>query len=449
MPTSLGELPDEAPGESLGALLPEIRGLGGPRAEALVDALARTECPALTARRARRRETSGADQDPVVWAEARGANVVDVDGNRFVDMTAGFGVAALGHGHPAVREAVIRQTDRMLHALGDVHPADVKIALLSRLAAMVPIEDPRFVLGSHGADAVEAALQTALLFTGKPGVVAFEGGYHGLSLGALSVCGYKLGFRAPFAAKLDGHVRFVPYPRTPSEAAASLSRLEAELARGDVGAVLIEPVLGRGGVFVPPEGALASIAARARAAGALLIADEIWTGLGRTGVQWASEEAGMRPDILCLGKALGGGLPISACAARREVMAAWGAPTGEAIRTATFLGHPLACAAALAHLDALEARDAPRLAREHGAILQSALEARLGGRFPIRGRAMALAIELGSMGRTFGVMRALLERGWITLPAGPDATALQLSPPLDLPEALADAFAEALAGSLS
>jgi 4-aminobutyrate aminotransferase/(S)-3-amino-2-methylpropionate transaminase len=292
---------------------------------------------------------------------------------------------------------------------------------------MVPIEDPRFVLGSHGADAVEAALQTALLFTGKPGVVAFEGGYHGLSLGALSVCGYKLGFRAPFAAKLDGHVRFVPYPRTPSEAAASLSRLEAELSRGDVGAVLIEPVLGRGGVFVPPEGALASIAARARAAGALLIADEIWTGLGRTGVQWASEEAGMRPDILCLGKALGGGLPISACAARREVMAAWGAPTGEAIRTATFLGHPLACAAALAHLDALEARDAPRLAREHGAILQSALEARLGGRFPIRGRAMALAIELGSMGRTFGVMRALLERGWITLPAGPDATALQLS----------------------
>lgn len=423
--------------------------LGGPKTEQWVDALAQTECPALTARRARRAEVSGSPQDPLVWTEARGANVRDADGNVFVDLTAGFGVAALGHGHPAVRAAVHRQADRLMHALGDVHPADVKIELLSRLSRIVPIEEPRFILGAHGADAIEAALQTALTFTGKPGVIAFEGGYHGLSLGALSVCGYKLAFRAPFVPKLDPHVRFVPYPRSEHERTETLRALSEALSRGDVGAVLIEPMLGRGGVFLPPDGALSAIAELARAHGALTIADEIWTGFGRTGAMWASLEAGFRPDILCLGKALGGGMPISACVARHEVMAAWGAPVGEAIRTATFLGHPLACAAALAHLDALEAADAPRLAREHGALFYSALECALPARYRVRGRGMALAVEIGHTGRTLALVRRLLERGWITLPAGPDATALQLSPPLDLPAHLAEAFAGVLAQALA
>lgn len=427
----------------LGSLLPSVRALDGERTRRWVDVLADTECPALTARRARRAETSGAPQDPLVWAEARGANVRDVDGNVFVDMVAGFGVAALGHGHPAVRAAIGQQSERLLHAMGDVHPSDTKLALLEKLARRVPIESPRFVLGAHGADAIEAALQTALLFTGRPGVIAFEGGYHGLSLGALSVCGYKLAFRAPFAAKLDGHVRFVPYPRTEAEVERSLSALREELGRGDVGAVIVEPVLGRGGVHVPPKGALAALSRAAKDAGALVIADEIWTGLGRTGTWWAGAE--LEPDVLCLGKALGGGLPISACAAPERIMRAWGAPVGEAIRTATFLGHPLACAAAIAHLDALEAANAPALAQKNGALLQSALTSR---GLRVRGIGMALAVQIGSTGRTLRLVRALLERGWITLPAGADASDLQLSPPLSLPEHLAQAFAGALHATL-
>lgn len=429
--------------QPLGERLPSVAALTGPRTAALVDVLSRTECPALTARRARRAERSGAPQDPIVWAEARGANVRDADGNVFVDMVAGFGVAALGHGHPSVRAAIVAQSERLLHALGDVHPADVKIALLDRLSTLVPIASPRFVLGAHGADAVEAALQTALLFTGKPRVIAFEGGYHGLSLGALSVCGYGLHFRAPFAAKLDAHVRFVPYPRE-GAVEASLSALEAALAAGDVGAILIEPLLGRGGVHLPPDGALAAIAERARAAGALVIADEIWSGLGRTGAWWASES--LAPDLLCLGKALGGGMPISVCAGREELMAAWGAPVGEALRTATFLGHPLACAAAIAHLDAMVTADAPRLARTNGAALRRAIETRVDR--PVRGVGMALAVEIGDAARTLRLVRRLLERGYITLPAGADASALQLSPPLNLPEALGEAFADALADAL-
>jgi len=427
----------------LGSLLPSVGALDGEQTRRWVDVLAETECPALTARRARRSETSGAPQDPIVWAEARGANVRDVDGNVFVDMVAGFGVAALGHGHPAVRAAVAAQSERLLHAMGDVHPADVKLALLARLARLVPIEAPRFVLGAHGADAIEAALQSALLFTKKPGVLAFEGGYHGLSLGALSVCGYQLGFRAPFAAKLDAHVRFVPYPRCADEVEPALTALRAELGKGDVGAVIVEPVLGRGGVHVPPEGALAALSRAAKDAGALVIADEIWTGLGRTGAWWAGEE--LAPDLLCLGKALGGGLPISACAGTERVLRAWGAPVGEAIRTATFLGHPLACAAALAHLDALSAADAPAVARAHGASLRAAITSR---GLRVRGAGMALAVEIGQTARTLRLVRALLERGFITLPAGADAADLQLSPPLNLPAHLAEAFAGALVEAL-
>ena len=141
--------------ESFGQALPRVSvPLPGPRAAALVDTLARTECPALTARRARRAETSGASHDPIIWARAHGSNVEDVDGNVFVDLTAGFGAAAVGHGHTRVVDAVRAQAERLLHALGDVHPSDVKVALLSRLAGLAPFPDARVILGLSGADAM-------------------------------------------------------------------------------------------------------------------------------------------------------------------------------------------------------------------------------------------------------------------------------------------------------
>lgn len=433
----------------LGALLPRMTtALPGARSSALVETLARTECPALTARRARRAERSGAPADPIVWAEARGANVRDVDGNVLVDMTAGFGVAALGHAHPAVVEAVRHQAGRLVHALGDVHPSDVKIALLERLAALAPWPDARVILGAHGADAVEAALQTALLATGRAGVVAFEGGYHGLSLGALSVCGYAAAFRAPFAPKLDAHVSFAPFPAEEAEIEAALAPVRALLSTSGVGAVLVEPVQARGGVRIPPEGFLSALTALAHAHGALVVVDEIFTGLGRTGSLLRSVADGASPDLLCVGKALGGGLPISACLGRSELFSGWGTPSGEALRTATFLGHPLSCAAALAMLDALEREDAATLAAERGERLFDRLSDALGD-VPLvramRGAGMLVGIELGDGARTLRVVRRLLERGWITLPAGAGAEVLELSPPLGLGDALLDAFVAALA----
>lgn len=427
----------------LGDRLPEVRTLAGEATTRLVETLARTESPALTARRARRAERSGAPHDPIVWREARGANVLDADGNVFVDLTAGFGVAAAGHAHPRIVQALTSQSSLLIHALGDVHPSDVKVALLERLAAEAPFEGARVVLGLNGSDAICAALKTAMLATRRAGVLAFEGGYHGLMYAPLALCGYSEGFRAPFAAQLGPHVRFAPYP-------SDEPALERALAAIDptIGAVVIEPVLGRGGVVFAI--GLDRIAARCREVGALLVVDEIFTGLGRAGTFWAHR--GVTPDLVCAGKALGGGVPLSACLGREEVMAAWGDPSGEAIHTATFAGHPLACATGLAQLDVIERERLVDRSRDEGARWLSDLQEKLRGSEhvrEVRGRGLMIGVELDGGARTLRVVRALLERGWITLPAGAKAEVLSLTPPLSIARELLDAFTEVLAEAIA
>ncbi len=422
-----------ADAETLGASLPQIRtALPGPAASALVDTLARAESPAFTTRRARRAESSGAPQDPIVWAEAVGANVVDADGNVFVDLTGGFGVAGVGHRHPKVVEAVRAQAGKLMHALGDLHPSDVKIQLLERLAAMAPQDDARVILSLSGSDAVTTALKSAAIHTGRPGVVAFHGGYHGLDHGPLAACGYSEGFRAPFAAQLNPHVRFAPY--------GDASALDA-LLDDSVGAVIVEAIQGRGGCRVPPEGFLGEVQARARANGSLLIVDEIMTGLYRTGVPFASMDAsaGLEgpADLICLGKGLGGGLPVSACIGSLGVLEAWGDPGQVAIHTGTFFGHPLGAAAALASLDVLEGEELG----ERALAMEQRLRSRL-GELPIRGRGLLLGVVPGVP--VLPLVRRLLERGFLAIPAGMEAEVIQLLPALTIDERLLDAFADAL-----
>jgi 4-aminobutyrate aminotransferase/(S)-3-amino-2-methylpropionate transaminase len=430
-----------------GQLPPEIvSALPAARGVALVEELAQTECPALTVRRARRAERSGAPHDPIVWARALGSNVWDVDGNRFVDLSAGFGAAAVGHGRPEVVAAVQRQAPLLCHALGDVHPSEPKVALLSRLRTLCPWDDGRAMLGLSGSDAVTAALKTAVLATGRSGVLAFEGAYHGLAYAPLSACGYSPAFRAPFAAQLNPAVRFAPYPTDAAEAGGALSQAHEALASGEVGAVLVEPVLGRGGVVVPPEGFVAEVGALCRAHGALLIADEILCGLGRVGAMWASVADGATPDLICAGKALGGGLPVSACLGRGEVMAAWGDPGSEALHTSTFAGNPLGAVAALAALDVIEREGLAARAQRVGAGFAERLRARLGDQAAqVRGRGLLLGMDLGDGARALAAGRALLERGYITVPAAADARVISLTPPLDIEAALLDGFADTLA----
>lgn len=417
-----------------GHQLPSVRHVPGPESVRWIESLARTECPSLTMRRMRRRERAGAPNDPIVWDEAKGANIRDVDGNVFVDMIGAFGVCAVGHAHPRVVEAVQRQVAKLPHALGDVHPSVAKLELLEALAGWIDF-DARIILGLNGADAVAAALKTAVLATGRPGVIAFEGGYHGLMYGPLSICGSHPQFRTPFAAQLSPHVRFVPY----GDAAA----LEAALD-DTIGAVVVEPALGRGGLVFPPEGFLAAAERACRSHGALLIADEIFTGFGRTGKRFAHEGV-FTPDILCVGKALGGGLPISACIGREEVMQAWGDPDTEAIHTATFAGSPVSCAAARAALAVIEEEALVERSRGVGARWLESLKERVAPKVrEVRGRGLMVAVELIDGHRAARVVRGLLERGWLVLGAGPGEASLQLTPPLTIDEALLDAFIDAL-----
>lgn len=273
---------------SSGQSLPDVRvAPPGPRLRQLGDCLSALESPAALARRESRARESGDDFAPIVYASAVGANVVDVDGNRYVDMAAGFGALLLGHGSAAASHALEAQGARLWLALGDVFGSDAKLALCERLVKLYPEPGARVMLGASGADAVTAALKTATLATGKPGMVAFDGGYHGLSHGPLAACGLRPAFREPFAAQLNTHVTFAPYPADEASLEASLHAAKRALERGDTGCVLVEPVLGRGGCVVPPRSFLPSLRRLCDQYGALLVADEI-------GRAWDAAERGSR-----------------------------------------------------------------------------------------------------------------------------------------------------------
>ena len=385
---------------------------------------------------------------PVFWDAARGANVRDVDGNVFLDLTSAFGVAAAGHAHPEIARAIADQADRLVHGMGDVHPPALKVELMERLLALTPWPEGRGVLATSGSEAVEIALKTALLASGKPGILAFDGGYHGLTLGALGAT-HRADFRQPFQERLYQGVAWAPFPLPGREGAGAGPRALEEVRRllaggteggAPIGAVLVEPIQGRAGVRVPPPGFLSGLAEATRQAGAVLIFDEIFTGFGRTGSLFAFQHEGVIPDLLCVGKALGGGMPLSACLGSREVMDAWPHSRGEALHTSTFLGHPLACAAALAFLDVMEDEGLVDLASRRGSRLLERLRKALAGSprvVEVRGRGFLVGIELeqredGDPAPGASLAVEALRRGVLVLPAGERGEVVELSPPLML-----------------
>ena len=392
----------------------------GPRSRELGERLAAVESRNVTALE---------PEVPIFWERAEGASVWDVDGNHFVDLSAAFGVASVGHSHPEVAEAVARQASTLLHGMGDVYPPRVKVELLEALCAHFPGGDgARAVLGSSGSDAVETAIKTAMLATGRSAIVAFEGGYHGLSLGALATT-ERATFREPFASRLAGPTHFAPYGET--------EPLRA-LAEAEVAAVIVEPLQGRGGERIPPEGFLRELRTLCDERGWLLIADEIYTGCGRTGRFFACEHEGVVPDLLCVGKGLAAGMPLSACLGRPEVMEAWPASKGEALHTQTFLGHPAACAAGLASLGILERENLVRRSAQLGAEALDHLDSAL-SRNPraaraireVRGRGLMIGVE-GHGDTTLRACRRALLDGVIALPSGSRSEVLGITPPLSI-----------------
>ncbi len=408
----------------------------GPHSRELCSTLARVEAPGIN--------TLGpADEPSVVWSTALGSNILDVDGNRYVDLTSGFGVAAIGHRHPTVVAAVAAQASRLLHGMGDVAAHPTRVELASRLAALAPVEDPRVYFAVSGADAVEIALKTAVASTRRAKVLVFDPGYHGTTLGALAASS-RSEFRSPFSAHLHRHVVRLPY-------GCRIERIEQALAAGDVAAVLVEPVVGREGVLVPPAGWLAALAAAARADGALFVADEILTGFGRTGRRFALDRERVRPDLLCCGKALGGGLPIAAVVGARRFLESW-RTDGEALHTATFVAHPLACAAALATLDVLEDGRLAERAETLGAHLGAAL-GRLAASSPrvveARGIGMLRALELDSADAARSFALGCRARGVLVLTGGPARRVVQFAPPLTIDERQLDGALELVAAALA
>ncbi len=437
---------------AFGSRLPDMRvPAPGPASKDLAERLRAVES---------RNVTWLADDWPVFWEEATGANVRDADGNVYIDLSAGFGVALLGHSHPSVVAAITEQARRLVHGMGDVHPPAIRVELLERLRALGPWPEARAVLASTGSEAIEIALKTAHLRSGHAGVLAFEGGYHGLTLGSLATTS-RLSFRRPFAKKLYRGVAFAPYPlagpRSAVGAAAALDFVRRALRDGapngdPIGALIVEPVQGRAGARVAPSGFMADVSGLAREAGVVVIADEILTGMGRCGAMLASTRVGLVPDLVCVGKALGAGLPLSACLGKASVMDAWPASDGEAIHTSTFLGHPLACAAALAALDrygpeSVVARvDAlgERLRTRLGERLSS--EAGVAGVKEVRGLGLLIGIELISdkPAPAARVAVAALREGVIVLPAGEAGQVVELTPSVALTDEQADHAVEVL-----
>jgi len=371
--------------------------------------------------------------NPIFWEAARGAIVTDVDGHDYIDCTSAFGVANAGHANPHVGEAIAAQAQRLVHGMGDVHPTEIRVRLLERLKTLLPPALETAYIGTTGSDAVEAALKTAVLHTGKARFAAFQNGYHGLSFGALNVTGIER-FRAPFAKALGEEPVLLPFPEDGvDDAQVAVEAAERVLApHDDLAALIVEPVQGRGGVVVPPDGYLRALRDLCDRRGLLLIVDEIYTGFGRTGTMFAIERDGIVPDILCIGKALGNGFPISATIGRAEVMAAWPASTGEALHTATFLGHPIGCAAALATLDEFERRQLVDRSRRLGDEIASRLQSwrRYSRVVAVRGRGMAHGILFDSATAAATVVERALLAGVILLQSGTHGDVVTIAPPL-------------------
>ncbi|MGB2952627.1 MAG: aminotransferase class III-fold pyridoxal phosphate-dependent enzyme [Gaiellaceae bacterium] len=338
----------------------------------------------------------------MIWADAEGCRVVDTDGREYLDLTAGFGVVALGHRNPKILAAWAEQ--KVVHALGDLAEAEVAVRLRERLP-----RPARF--GVTGEDAVETALRTALLATGKPGIVAFEGAYHGTGLLALAATGFER-FRLPFRRWLPGPVFRRRYGEDP------------KALPGSAGCVIVEPVQGRGGARVPPPGFLETLRGRCDDAGALLVVDAIYAGLGRIGELWPGLELA---DVLCVGKALGGGLPLSAALLRPELTSAWELGP-EDVHTHTHSANPLACAAALVLLD------------EVPTLLERVREA--GKRFERAGWQGA-----GLMRARPGNAEAAWRRGVLVVPAGEDGSLISATPPLTITNDEIDEALERLSGA--
>ncbi len=368
---------------------------------------------------------------PVVLARGSGCTVWDVDGNSYLDLIAGIATSSLGHAHPALVAAVSEQAARIAHT-SNLYINERQVELAVRLIRLLGA-DARVFFANSGTEANEAAIKLVRRCQGpeRPVIVAAENGFHGRTMGSLSVTG-KSSIRVPFGP-FGVDARFVPYGD------------EAALRKAvgpDCAAVFLEPGLGEGGVVPPPEGYLKAARDACDEAGALLVLDEVQSGIGRTGEWFAHQREGIMPDVLTLAKGLGGGLPIGACVG----IGKYGSALAKGDHGSTFGGNPVACAAALAVIDTIEKDGLLASVTAVGARLAAGIEA-IGHPLVtrVRGSGLWLAIALDRPAAA-AVEAAALRAGFLVNAVQPDA--VRLAPPLVLTAAEADSFVAALPGIL-
>jgi 4-aminobutyrate aminotransferase / (S)-3-amino-2-methylpropionate transaminase / 5-aminovalerate transaminase len=392
---------------------------------------------------------------PVFAAEGHGALLTDVDGNTFIDFAGGVGCLAVGHAHPHVTEAVQEQTARFLHTDFTIVPYEPYVALAERLLALAPFRGPaKAAFFNAGTEAVENAVKFARAYTGRPAVIAFEGGFHGRTLLSLSLTSkthpYKAGL-GPFAPEVY-RVPFANDYRGPDarQAVDALERaLATSVAAETVAALVIEPVQGEGGFVVAPQEFMDGVRRVCDEHGIVMVVDEVQTGYGRTGRMFAIEHYGIEPDLITVAKSIAAGLPLSGVLGKAEIM---DAPGDNAVG-GTYVGNPVAQAAALAVLDVFEEEGLVERAAQIGETLRSQMDSwqqrwpRIGD---VRGLGAMLAVELVRDSDTkepdpdaaTAVVEAAAQRGLILLKSGVWSNCIRVLAPLVITDAELD---EALA----
>ena len=416
--------------------LPVLNGpLPGPRARAVLERDAKVLSPSYTR------------CYPLVAHKGEGAVVEDVDGNRFLDFTAGIAVVATGHCHPQVVEAIQKQAARLIHMSGTDFYYEELAALAEKLDEIAPGDVARRVsFGNSGAEAVEGAIKLARYATGRDKIIAFFGSFHGRTMGALSLTSRKAVQRARFGPLVPGviHAPYAncyrcPYGQTPDSCAVEcVKHIEDTLLKTiapaeETAAIVVEPIQGEGGYVVPPQKFFDELARVARANGILLVFDEVQSGMGRTGKMWAADHFDMVPDIFTVAKGIASGMPLGATVARADLMT-W--PPGA--HASTFGGNPVSCAAALVTIELLQQELVQNAARM-GAHLMDRMR-QWPSRFPIvgdvRGLGLMLGIEIVRDRATKEpapewrdrIVTLCFERGLLMLGAGDNS--LRLCPPL-------------------
>ena len=421
-----------------------ITALPGPKAKALIERDAKVVTPSYTR------------GYPLVIDHASGATVEDVDGNVFLDCAAGIAVNSTGHSHPDVVEAIADQAGRFLHMSGTDFYYEPQVRLAEEIAAIVPIEGGvKSFFGNSGTEAVEAAIKLARFATGRPNILAFLGGFHGRTLGALAVTASKPVQRRGFGPLMAGvyHAPYADCYRCPvglkpeTCAAECLDYIEHQifvhlLSPDEVAAIVVEPIQGEGGYIVAPDQFLQRLRELTRTQGILLVVDEVQSGMGRTGKMFAIEHARVQPDVVAIAKGVASGMPLGITAARADLMT-W--PPGA--HASTFGGNPVSCAAALVTIKLLKDRLIANAA-DVGAHLKAGLNA-LMDKHPligdVRGRGLMVGVELVRNRETKeratdernAVVTAAFRRGLLILGAGKNS--IRFSPPLVLTRDEADA----------